>query len=652
MEPYDGEPTSPESQAGSTGPMQPMAPVPPIEPTAAVPPIPPVPPVEPVQPAEPERPQAEARAEERGPRIEIDLIQGDAILRGGAPQVLLMSPGVRAEDHIVSDVDGTLRFHRLPDDSELSVPDGSHVLIRQVYGDLTVEGLDGFVTAQHIRGDLTLTHLAVGDFIHVEGGLRATDGGSLRVRIAGGDVKLGDYEDAPLLGHVGGDIEAHDLAGLEVRESVGGDVELERCGAVTLIGTIGGDLRAERTSVALRASSVGGDVELSFAEGVTLAAVGGDLRIVQEAGGAIEVSSVGGDADLRRTRGRVRLGTVGGDLDVEEATGGLVVGRIGGDADLDTPLTAGAEYKVRAGGDINLRVRGEVNARFVAQTHGGEISTRLPLTVERGRRRHLVGALGRGDATVTLESGGDITITATDRFEEERDMNDDFGTTSTTDREDDQPGARSWETSVGGQRFRVQWDRQPGRANFRFKGPFTEDSDPDAMNSGPTRDFNFEWERGKSPHFSGEYQEQFNELREKAERAARKAAEQAQIYAERAAKRARDTDWEAVGREVRSAVERAMSELENAFGSMRNTWENRPSSGGSSGGTASGQRPSGAQRVRIEVDDPDAANQAAGETPFAPRTDDVEAQRRAILEQLRGGTISLDEAERQLNDLR
>jgi hypothetical protein len=475
----------------------------------------------------------------------------------------------------------------------------------------------------------------------------------LRLRIVGGEVELGDYEDTPIFGLVGGDLQAHDLPGLEVREAVGGDVELERCGSVMLLGTIGGDLRAEHTSVALRASSVGGDVEVSFAEGITLAAVGGDLRIVQEAGGAVEVTSVGGDADLRRTRGVVRLGTIGGDLDVEEATGGLVAGRIGGDADLDTPLTPGAEYKVRAGGDIDLRVRGEVNARFVAQTNGGEISTRLPLTVERGRRRHLVGALGRGEATVTLQSGGDITITATDRFEEDHDMNDDFGSTSTadtSDRDDEQPGPRSWETAFGRHRFRVQWDRQPGKANFRFKGPFVEDDDPDAMNPGPARDFNFEWERGKGPRFSGEYQQQLNDLREKAERAARRAAEQAQAYAERAAKRARDTDWEAVGREVRSAVERAMSELENAFGSMRSNWENR-SSGSSQGGT--GQRPTGAQRVRIEMDDdPDAANASAAGTPPSGSSDDVEAKRRAILEQLRGGTISLDEAERQLNDLR
>jgi hypothetical protein len=596
------------------------------------------------------------------PRIEIDLIEGDARIAGGAPQVLLNAPGVVAADHIVSDVEGALRFHRLPDGSELSVPDGAHVLIRQIYGDLEVQQLDGYVAVQQVRGDVELEGLAVGDFVQVGGDLEAAHGGSLRVRDIGGDATLADYDEAPLLGRIGGELEAHHLPGLEVREAVGSDIALEDCGAVTVIGTIGGDLKAERTTVALRASRVGGDVELSEAAGVTLAAVGGDLSI-EEANGAVEISSVGGDATLRRTHGPVRLATVGGDLEVEAALGGIVAARVGGDATLDTALTAGAEYKVSAGGDVELRVRGEVNARFVAQTHGGEIRTRLPLTVERGRRRHLVGALGRGDAAVTLQSGGDIHITASNSFEEYSSMSDDFGTpgtsgTDTTDRTDERGGPRTWETAFGRHRFRVQWDRQPGRANFNFKGPFTQEDDPDAMNTGPTRDFNFEWERGKGPRFSGEYQEQLNEWREKAERAARKAAEQAQAYAERAAKRARDTDWEAVGREVRSAVERAMSELENAFGSMRSTWENR-GSGGTQGGTGT-QKPSGAQRVRIELDDdnPDAfaggtgqgTPPSAGEAPVS--RDEIDARRRAILEQLRNGALSLDEAERQLNDLR
>ncbi len=585
-------------------------------------------------------------------RVQIDLIEGDATIIGGAPQVLLTSHHVRAEDQIVHDVDGELHFRRLPGGSELHVPDGSRVGVRIAYGDLRILQLDGFIAAQRVNGDVDLDGVAVADFGEVGGDLEARHGGALRVRSVGGDAKLTDYDDPPLLGRVGGDLDGHHLAGLEVREVVDGDITLQRCGEVRLFGTIGGDLRAEETAVALRASAVGGDVVLSSAQDVTLSAVGGDLTI-KEASGAVEVHSVGGDANLSRTRGLVRFGTIGGDLEVEDAFGGLVAARIGGDADLNTALAPGAAYNVHAGGDISLRVRGDVNARFVAQAMGGEIRTRLPLSVERGRRRNLVGVIGRGDATVTLRSGGDITVTAADRFEEEHDMSDEFA--GGADRDQDQSGPRTWETAFGKHRFRVQWDRQPGRANFRFKGPFSEGEDPDAMGAGAMHEWNMDWERGQNPRFSGEYQQQFNEAMERVEKTARKAADQAQEYAEKVAKRARDTDWEAIGREVRTAVERAMGEIETAFGQVRSEWERRGSS--QPGGTSSSARPNGPQRVRIEMDD--AADQAgayassgfaAGQS--AANRDDVEARRRAILEQLRNGTLSLDEAERRLNDLR
>ena len=93
MDPYDGENTPPEAEHAE--PIQPAEPVEPMQPAA---------PAEPVEPVEPAQPAAVGA--ERRPRIEIDLIQGDAVIRGGAPQVLLSSPGVRAEDHIVSDLEG------------------------------------------------------------------------------------------------------------------------------------------------------------------------------------------------------------------------------------------------------------------------------------------------------------------------------------------------------------------------------------------------------------------------------------------------------------------------------------------------------------------------------------------------------------------
>lgn len=587
---------------------------------------------------------AEAATEPTQPRmrIEIDVVEGDLMLRGGVSHVLLRGGGERTPGNEIEDHGGVLRFSRLEDDTEMAVPDGSEVLIRRVDGDLDAAQLDSLLLVQRVDGDVEMDGVAICDLVTVGGDLEAYHGGNLRVQTVDGDAEIRDFTEAPIIGHISGNLEATNLPGLGVRGSVGGDVTLEDCGEVTLVGTIGGDLRTQGSIVSVRASTVGGDVRISSVRGATLAAVGGDLH-VESARDIIEVSSVGGDVTLRNTTAAVRLSTVGGDLSVEDAPGGITVKRIGGDAELDTQLSPGAEYVIRAGGDITLRVRGEVHARFVAQTSGGEIRTRLPLTVERGRRRNLVGVLGRGDATVTLHSDGDISIAAADRYEEEHSMSDEFGTRAAPEGERDDE-ERVWEGGLGRHRFRVRWDRGPGRAGIHFQGPFSEDEDPDAMGT-PPRDFHMNWERGHGPQMSGEYEERLNDLRDKAERVARRAAEQAQDYAERAARRARETDWEGIGREVRSAVERAMEDLEDTFNQFRRDWDTRRGPGR----PPSGDRPSGAQRVRIQYDDePDAAGAAAG----AASRDEVEARRRAILEDLRSGTITLDEAERRLNDLR
>jgi hypothetical protein len=88
-----------------------------------------------------------------------------------------------------------------------------------------------------------------------------------------------------------------------------------------------------------------------------------------------------------------------------------------------------------------------------------------------------------------------------------------------------------------------------------------------------------------------------------------------------------------------------MSDLEDAFGQMRNDWGSRKPGDAQSGGSSS-SRPS-AQRVRIEQDEDDADFGFSGMSP-----DDREAERRTILEQLRTGSISVEEAERRLNGLR
>jgi DUF4097 and DUF4098 domain-containing protein YvlB len=598
----------------------------------------------------------EAPNEPKAPRIEIDLAEGDLSIRGGSARVELDADGDEMDDDPVEHRHGTLRFSRLPNDSILRVPDGTRLLIRQVFGSLDVKHLDGYVQVERVSGDVELDYVAVCELGQVSGDLEARHGGALHVRSVFGDAVIEDYDEAPVIGTVAGELDVANLPAFELREAVGGDLTVDSCGVATLAGTIGGDLTARRSIVIVRGSAIGGDVEIASAREVVLAAVGGDFT-VRGATGPVEVASIGGDADVREAAGHVRISTVGGDLTITNASAGLTVRRVGGDAEIDTVLYPHAEYDVHAGGDISLRVRGEVNARFVAQTMGGEIRTRLPLTVERGRRRNLVGVIGRGEATVTLRSdGGDISIAATDRFEEERTMGDDFVGREGDEREGrGGAGPRTWEGNVGRHRFRVRWDRGPGHANVHFQGPFSENEDPDGVGQTGTRDFGFHWDRHEGAHVYGEYEQRLNELRDKAERVARKAAEQAQDYAEKASRRARETDWESVGREVRSAIEKAMADLEDAFGQVRREWETRRPSGSSGSSTAEGGKP-GAQRVRIEYDDEgDAmgggAAEAHGGTP-GMSADEAEAARRGILEELRNGAITLDEAERRLNELR
>ena len=223
------------------------------------------------------------------------------------------------------------------------------------------------------------------------------------------------------------------------------------------------------------------------------------------------------------------------------------------------------------------------------------------------------------------------------------------------DKEREQEGSRTWEAGFGRHRFRAQWDGGPGHAWFKFQGPFAVHDDPDGFGVRFSPDFGFEWEQGQGAHAYGEYEERWDDLREKVEKATRRATEHARRYAKRAARHMRDTNWDAVERDVRVAVEKALTEMGDSLTKMRREWNKRQAESESS--TKSEQNPK-AQRVRIEydkVEDPfaeDSSDSSAGIASYTTLSrEERDAKRRAILEELRTGAISIEEAERRLNDL-
>jgi len=454
-------------------------------------------------------------------RIEIGLVEGDAIIIGGAAQVFLKLPGKASVEEIVEGSYNVVRLARLPSRSELHVPYAVQVNIREIAGDLQGGQLKGLLQVKRVAGN------------------------------------------------------------------------------VALDGT-----------------------------------------------GEIDINSIGGNGGVYHAAGRVSLGKVAGNLMLVDAPYG-VFAEVGGDAVLDTSLNPHAEFVTRGAANVTLRTHGAIHARFVAQTARGEIRTQLPLMVERGRRRNLVGVMGRGDATVTLRSKyGDITIIAADSDEKEYSMSNEFASDS---KEQGQGNARTWEGGFGRHRFRAQWDRGPKHTRFHFQGPFTGDDDPDGVGTAFAPDFGFEWEQGRGAHAYGEYEERWDDIREKAERTAHRAAERAKRYAERATRHMRDTNWDVVEREVLAAVEKALADMEEAFANIRRDW-NKRQAGTESSKSGQGSR---AQRVPIEYDRADDTSASSTEDAFSTplSRDDRDAQRRVILEELRTGAISLEEAERRLNAL-
>ncbi|HEY7350644.1 MAG TPA: DUF4097 family beta strand repeat-containing protein [Ktedonobacterales bacterium] len=550
-------------------------------------------------------------------RIEIGRAEGELeVLGWDEPTIRIV--GHDEEDSPYAGTEGVLRLERLHDDVTISAPRSVSLYILSAKGDVVIRGIGGNVRLDAGAGDV-----------------QVQDVGSVQLGAISGDTQLEGCQGDARLNAISGDLVARNLGSLEITGAVNGDLQVnDVVGEVNLRHTVNGDAHfAHVGHVAV--SNMRGDCRVTQAGSVVVSNLGGDLD-VEEVEGFCHIQNMHGDAKLRQCGGVATLDNVGGDLQATDMRGGIATGHVSGDVRLDTPLLKDAAYTVHASGDISLRVRGSLHARFVAQTLGGTIHTRLPLTVERGRRRHLVGAIGRAEAVVTLQSdGGDITITAADSTQEDfmtDEYNDTFG-----DREEAATGGEM----RFGRGFGLRWDRGPGR--FTFATGYRDDPDGPGdprirRERGRKGKFPFEWDETQRE----DYERRIREMSDRTAQAARKAAERATEYAERAAKRARETDWESVGRDVRSAIERAMGEMEHLLEQFRGGPGAPPPPRPPHAPPPPPRPGSQAQRVPIEQDE-----QAA-----PPNKDEQDARRRTILEQLRSGAISMDEAERQLDGLR
>ncbi len=190
---------------------------------------------------------------------------------------------------------------------------------------------------------------------------------------------------------------------------------------------------------------------------------------------------------------------------------------------------------------------------------------------------------------------------------------------SLTNSEREREVSRTWEGRLGRRHFRLQWDRKPGAARLRFQAPFDVDDDPDGVGVPFSSDLGLVWERGRRARLFGKYAERLNRLQ----------------------------------REAPEALDKVIGDMETALSLLREELNKRAESIQSS---SNGAVRSSAQRVRIEFEreadplDEDLAESLEDEI-VSPASGERELRRRAILEEFRAGTITLEEAELQLNEL-
>jgi len=293
-------------------------------------------------------------------------------------------------------------------DIELQVPADTSISVTSLSGDVTIKGMQR-VELKGARGDVELENISEAiELADLSGDLDVSSTPALRVR-----------------GHTNGDVSLSGVALVEI-ETAGADLSLEDAETV-IVGTVGGDFDAQDVAAALRCGTVGGDCQVqgTGSAEVTVGMVGGDLQVhgaarvqVGTVGGdceihdmqdAVEVGQIGGDGDITEVGGNLQVGNVGGDAALKNLGGNIEVGNIGGDMDLRAAFPAGSRTRMNVGGDASVVLPDNPNLSIRAAV-GGDISGRSLAFGTSGSGNMVNLVYGDGAAQLELNVGGDLDI--------------------------------------------------------------------------------------------------------------------------------------------------------------------------------------------------------------------------------------------------
>lgn len=523
-------------------------------------------------------------------------------------------------------VDGSVRIRDLHGDMAAA----------RVHGDVTLEGINGPLNVRDVAGSLYIrdVHGDLAVEAPIAGGIHGEDLHG-RIAISGdveGNLSLADLQgDVKIKGTIGGNAALRDVDGSVDLAGVEGHLQLQQVtSAVTLHGAVEGSLTA-RSMADLVFQDVSGDVRVQDGRGrLHCQHISGGLR-VRDWMGMVDTQEVGGEAELRRVEGEINLPQIEGDLrlvDCPQHVDAYCKGSL---------YYAGApgnevQVSLRSDGNALLALNPDVSAQLELEA-GGAVQALIQLVDQEGDGHHLAGRLGAGASRVRLEAQGNIMVTQREVAAEEE--------------AEDKSGSQA-----------------PWRGRFPFGGDWWEG----LFQGGTRRDYE-RWVERVSRRAAREAkraarmaERQARDAEREASRWVSKATEEAQRYVTEAAHRARvagdvsRTGGE-ISRTVSDAVRQTLSELHDSL---------RPEIEGLIGEVISSvlrnrppvtpphpERPRAPRPIHVDIDEGDAGTEAsaAQDSVQGHPAEAPEAVRLRILQELRDGHMSIEEAERRLRQI-
>ena len=183
-------------------------------------------------------------------------------------------------------------------------------------------------------------------------------------------------------------------------------------GSSITVDSVHGGLRVRGVDGPIAVDQALGNTVLKDVGPTTLTTVRGNVR-AKMIRGDFRLNQVTGNLTVRGVDGLLVSQDTSGNLTALHLTGGLNA-TVSGNATLTTDLSPGCTYSLTANGNTTLKLPTDANAHFQIEAAGSIQHKNISWDEIKQERNKLDGRIGSGQANVTVQAGGKVTLRGQD----------------------------------------------------------------------------------------------------------------------------------------------------------------------------------------------------------------------------------------------